>query len=249
MTPLPLLRAAVLTLAAAALLPLPSRAQSEQEARDAMAALKAKYAHDGAQAAAAPAGAPASASPAAAAPALDPAKVRESQQIVENAGIPTYKLIDQSDDGPKWTTRNVTDLGPAITAASRAVTRLYEQNPSNVSATFYGNGTMVNLEESIKYATGAWGGSDMKRGCVSHQQTTLSAVQPVLKDSSLEVHGVFVVRKVTGHHAVIVFPKGTDWKKTGVVLDAWIHQSSEPKDMTYLFKDWYGVTSWKVELE
>lgn len=210
-------------------------AQTEADAQAGMAALKARYSAAGAQ------------QPAAAAP--DPAKLRASHAEIQKAGIAIATLIDASPEGMNWSPNNVADLGPAIEAASRAVERLHEENPSNVSATFYGNGTMTNLEDSIKWATGLWGGSQMKRGCVSHQSVTLSAVRPALKDSSLEVSGVFVVRKITGHHAVIVFPKGTDWKRTGVVLDGWIHQESEPSRMTFLFKDWYGLTSWKVSLE
>jgi hypothetical protein len=30
-----------------------------------------------------------------------------------------------------------------------------------------------------------------------------------------------------GHHAVVIYPKGTDWKKTGLVLDSWYHQKPE----------------------
>jgi hypothetical protein len=187
--------------------------------------------------------------PKAAEPAVDPAKLRASATIIEKAGLPMSELIDASDKGMGWTPANIADLGPAITAASRAVAKLHQDNPSNVSATFYGNGSMVNLEDSIKWATGLWGGSDLKRGCVSHQNVTYAAATGALKASSLEVRGVFTLRKVFSHHAVIVFPKGTDWKKTGVVLDGWIHQESDPDKMTYLFKNWYGLTSWKVSLE
>ena len=161
---------------------------------------------------------------------------------VAKAGLPPGGLTG-------WTPGNLADLGPAIEAASRAVRKLHDENPSAVAATPYGNGTLTNMEDSIKWATGLWGGSEMKRGCVSHQGVTLAAVKPVLKDGSLEARGVFVVRKIVGHHAVIVFPKGSDWKRTGVVLDGWIHQESDPAKMTFLFKDWYGPTSWKVALE
>jgi hypothetical protein len=230
-------------LAALVLAPVRLFAQPEDQARADMAALKARYSAAGAQRPAEAAAAAPAASP------VDPVKLRASHDAIQKAGIPIATLIDGSPEGMNWSPANVADLGPAIAAASRAVEKLHDENPSNVAATFYGNGTMTNLEESIKWSTGLWGGSEMKRGCVSHQNATLSAVSPVLKDSSLAVSGVFVVRKVTGHHAVIVYPKGTDWKRTGVVLDGWIHQESEPSRMTFLFKDWYGVTSWKVSLE
>ncbi|HXT00671.1 MAG TPA: hypothetical protein VN915_08365 [Elusimicrobiota bacterium] len=238
----PLERSALL--AALLLAPAAVGAQSDAEtqARDGMAALKAKYAAAGAQRPSDAAAAPAQA-------AVDPAKLRASHEVIQKAGIPITTLIDASPDGMNWTPANVADLGPVITAASRAVGELHARYPSEVSGTFYGNGTMVNLEESIGAATHLWPSNDFQRGCVAHQNTTLNAVVPVARVTSLEVHGVFVVRKVTGHHAVIVFPKGTDWKKTGVVLDGWIHQESAPDRMTFLFKDWYGLTSWKVALE
>ncbi|MGM0770259.1 MAG: hypothetical protein ACQESU_01420 [Halobacteriota archaeon] len=31
----------------------------------------------------------------------------------------------------------------------------------------------------------------------------------------------------SGHHAVVVYPEGTDWKKTGTVLDPWLKQKPE----------------------
>ncbi len=230
----PRARPAVLALASFLLVPALSRAQSEADARAGIAALKGRYS--------AAAQKPAEVS-------ADPAKLRASEAIVERAGLPLAALIYASDQGMGWTPADIADLGPAIAAASGAVRKLHDENPSSVSAAFYGNGTMVNLEESIKAATGLWGGSDMKRGCVSHQSVTLAAVRPVLRNGPLEARGVFVVRGASPHHAVIVFPKGSDWKRTGVVFDGWIHQESDPAKMTYLFKDWYGVASWKVELE
>lgn len=240
----PLSRPALLAvlLLSPAILRAQSDPEGEAQALSGMKALKGRY--NGAVQI--PADAVAAAAPDGSA---DLAKLRASSDEIRKAGIPIVGLTGAPPQGMGWNLRNIADLGPAIEAASRAVEKLHEDNPSNVSATFYGNGSMVNLEDSIKWATGLWGGSDLKRGCVSHQTVTYNAVAPLLNKSSLEVHGVFVVRKVTGHHAVIVFPRGTDWKQTGVVLDGWIHQESAPDRMTYLFKDWYGVTSWKVSLE
>ncbi|MBP2030013.1 hypothetical protein J2755_000947 [Methanohalophilus levihalophilus] len=34
-----------------------------------------------------------------------------------------------------------------------------------------------------------------------------------------------------GHHAVVVYPKGTDWKKTGIVFDPWYNQKPEVMDI------------------
>ena len=225
----PLARPALL--AAFLLAPAVLCAQTQADAEAGMAALKQKYAAAGAQR---PAD---SAAPA----AVDPARLAESKKVIASAGIAPEKA--------GWTDRNLADLGPAITAASAAVEKLYGENDSAVGRMPYGNGTMVNLEESIGAATHLWPSDDFRRGCVSHQNVTLNAVRPVLKDSTLEAHGVYVVRKVTPHHAVIVFPKGTDWKKTGVILDAWIHQQWAPNRMTYTFPDWYSAATFAAKLE
>jgi S-layer protein (TIGR01567 family) len=45
------------------------------------------------------------------------------------------------------------------------------------------------------------------------------------------------------HHAVVIYPKGTDWVKTGIILDPWIAQRPEAyfiKDWTDYFPDYWG---------
>ncbi len=45
------------------------------------------------------------------------------------------------------------------------------------------------------------------------------------------------------HHAVVIYPKGTDWGKTGIILDPWIKQRPEAysiKDWTNYFPDYWG---------
>lgn len=41
-----------------------------------------------------------------------------------------------------------------------------------------------------------------------------------------------------GHQAVIIFPKGTNWKETGTVLDPWPTQNHEGKPITYTVAEW-----------
>lgn len=41
-----------------------------------------------------------------------------------------------------------------------------------------------------------------------------------------------------GHQAVIIFPKGTDWKETGTVLDPWPTQKHDGKPITYTVAEW-----------
>jgi hypothetical protein len=43
------------------------------------------------------------------------------------------------------------------------------------------------------------------------------------------------------HHAVIVFPKGEDYRKSGIVLDAWICQRPELDKMVFPYKAWAGL--------
>jgi len=43
------------------------------------------------------------------------------------------------------------------------------------------------------------------------------------------------------HHAVVIFPKGTDWKKTGIVLDAWPHQKPEHFNIDVWRKEYSNI--------
>jgi hypothetical protein len=164
-------------------------------------------------------------------------KQAAANAVVARAGLPLDPAKPESLPALGWSGRNLADLGPAITAAGRAVADLHAKYPSAV-ADAYGSGTMTNIEDTFKL----FGGGNLERGCISHQTVTFAAVKPVLAGSSLEVrkirelsHGAFP------HNAVVVFPKGADWKSAGVVFDGWKRQKSDPDKMTYLFKDWYGA--------
>ena len=41
-----------------------------------------------------------------------------------------------------------------------------------------------------------------------------------------------------GHQAVVIFPKGTNWKETGIVLDPWPTQKHEGTQITYTAAEW-----------
>jgi hypothetical protein len=213
-------RARPFALAALLVFPAFARAQSEADARARIGALKDRFP-------------PAAQKPSEAAPA-DPAKYRASADAIAKAGIPISVLIDGSDAGMGWTATNVADFGPAIAAAGGAVKTLHLKYPSAV-ADAYGSGTMTNIEDTFKL----FGGGNLERGCLSHQAVTFGAVKPALANSSLEVKKIRI-GTVLPHNAVIVFPKGGDWKKAGVVFDGWLRQKSEPDKMTYLFRKWIG---------
>lgn len=163
---------------------------------------------------------------------VDPAKARASQETIGKTKVPLYELIDQSDQGMQWSLRNTTDLGEALNAASKAIADLYARHPSAV-ADAYGNGTMTNIEDTFKL----FGGGNLERGCISHQQTTFDAVQPLLARSSLTVKKIRI-GTVLQHNAVVIYPTGKDWKQSGIILDAWLKQKADLGRMVYTFKNW-----------
>lgn len=169
---------------------------------------------------------------------VDSKKLNASHETINKTKVPLYKFIDQSDQGMQWSVANVADVGPALEAASNAVALLHAAHPSAV-ADAYGNGSMTNIEDTFKL----FGGGNLERGCISHQYTTYNAVKKALGDkSSLTVSKIRVRLKFAfPHNAVIIFPTGTDWKKTGIVLDAWKRQKSALDKMVYTFPDWYGL--------
>lgn len=99
-----------------------------------------------------------------------PEKVRWAHQEIGRSGLDLYKLIDMSNHGMRWTTANLVEFAEMIKPASRAVAALHARHPS-ATADAYGNGTMTNIEDSFKL----FGGGNLERGCISHQQTTFDA--------------------------------------------------------------------------
>ncbi|MDP3543190.1 MAG: hypothetical protein Q8T11_12050 [Elusimicrobiota bacterium] len=165
-------------------------------------------------------------------PAVDPAKLRASHATIAKTSIPLYELVDQSDQGMQWSMRNTADVGEALEAASRAIATLYARHPSAV-ADAYGNGTMTNIEDTMKL----FGGGDLERGCISHQFRTFDAASARLAGSSLTVKKVRI-GTILQHNAVVIFPTGKDWKQSGIVLDAWLKQKADLARSVYTFKDW-----------
>ncbi|MEK7390435.1 MAG: hypothetical protein AAB036_12155 [Elusimicrobiota bacterium] len=165
---------------------------------------------------------------------FDPQKLKSARELLSATAVPHHELLDPSNQGMKWSLRNVADLGPILLAARGAVADLHVRNPSAV-ADAYGNGVMTNIEDTLKL----FGEGALERGCVSHQSVTFDAVKPAAKDSSLQVKKIRI-RTVFQHNAVIVFPKGSDWKQSGVVLDGWIRQKSDLDKMVYAFRKWVG---------
>ena len=168
----------------------------------------------------------------AAEPSVDPAKLRASREVIAETIIPLHELTDQSYQGMQWSLVNAADLGPALTAANAAVAKLYKEYPS-ATADAYGNDMMTNIEDTIRL----FGNGKLERGCISHQSTTFDAVKPVLANSSLIVKKIRV-GLLMQHNAVIVYPVDKDWRRSGVIFDAWLRQKSDLHRMIYTFKGW-----------
>ena len=132
-----------------------------------------------------------------------------------------------------YSDENIRDLQKGVTAASAGIDRMYDKHPSDVGAVYH-SGTMTNLEDSAKFL---FGKGELDRGCLSHQQTTLEAVRSQGASDTMDYKPV-VIGWGMEHHAVVAYPKGTDWQKTGVVLDAWKNQDPAPDKMTYTIDDW-----------
>lgn len=171
----------------------------------------------------------------AAEPSVDPAKLRASRKVLADTLVPFYELADPTNQGMQWSLRNVADLGPALTEASAAVKKLHEQYPS-ATADAYGNGMMTNIEDTFRL----FGGGKLERGCISHQGTTFDAIKPLLEKSSLTVKKIRV-GLLMQHNAVIVYPTDKDWRRSGVILDAWLRQKSDLHKMVYTFRSWNSL--------
>lgn len=144
-------------------------------------------------------------------------------------------------DREGWRPDELADLAGAIRRASAAVARLQARYPDAV-ADAYHNGAMTNLNQTFyafyrKLAGDEQGKkADYKRGCLAHQAVTLSAVlQKPMRD--VEARRLMVGFGLE-HHAVVLFPKGADWQKSGVVLDGWLDQESAAPDMTFPIGRW-----------
>jgi len=163
---------------------------------------------------------------------IDPAKARASIDTINKTKIPMYELLDQSDQGMQWSAQNMADVGAALEAESKAIAALYAAHPSAV-ADAYGNGTMTNIEDTMKL----FGGGNLERGCISHQQTSFDAASPALEKSSLTVKKIRI-GTVLQHNAVVIYPSDKDWQKSGIIVDHWLKQKADLARGVYTFKNW-----------
>lgn len=167
------------------------------------------------------------------------ARIRQAHAALQASGVPVYKVIEANGPGEKhkmgWTVENMADFGGVIEAAQAATRRLHETNPDAVADAYRGRclyaGTLTNFNQSLR--------GRLERGCLAHQEAVYAparaAAGPSLTVSGIR-YGLF-----PQHNAVIVFPNGTDWRYTGIVLDGWKCQSSELPKMVYLYEDWGGA--------
>jgi hypothetical protein len=132
----------------------------------------------------------------------------------------------------------------AIIQAFEAGVGGYIQKYPSAVADAYHNGTLSNLNESLKnligYGKGNGEGENFERGCVAMQGAAMAAVAPLVsKPDSLWVTERLMVGNGMEHHAVALHRKGRDLK-SGYVLDAWIAQTSAPAKAVFDYDAWCG---------
>lgn len=126
-----------------------------------------------------------------------------------------------------WTQQQLADLDRVTGKTQQHFQQYYADHPKLVGND---NGTVANLWGTVTF--------DLSRGCKAHQNEEIIAVRGNLPPrSDLEVRRIGVGAGYE-HHAVVVYPKGTDWQKTGVVVDPWIQQSADPGRFLRPFDQW-----------
>ena len=175
-------------------------------------------------------------------------RAANDRATIAQAGLKLDELYSQG-----WEETNVHSLARAILLAADATQKLHAKYPSAVAEMPYGNGTMTNIDDSanaaVRWLRGFLPGdaeseknldeekrANYKRGCVSHQSAVRAALDPAHLDD-LEIRNIALGAGLE-HHAVIVFPKGKDWEKAGVVLDGWYSQSSDINKLTFTISGW-----------
>lgn len=112
------------------------------------------------------------------------------------------------------------------------------QDPSaiqQVLSGIFGTGIANNMTNWTTYA------------CGDYQTRVLSVLDSIRTASSDDVRARLagldygpIQAYNGGHQAVVLFPRGTDWRSTGIVLDPWPNQRPE----TYPIADWMERFSW-----
>ncbi|MBI4803080.1 MAG: hypothetical protein HY796_11205, partial [Elusimicrobia bacterium] len=141
-----------------------------------------------------------------------------------------------------YTEKDKQDLARIADSASLRIEKHFKDNPNLVGdlcAGLPGCGGVTNSILAYLLTKG-----DVNRMCAAIEPEVLAAARNSLpKDSNLEVKGITINKgKDNEHHAVIVYPKGTDYNKTGVIFDPWQKQSSDPKDMVIPYPKWGWYT-------
>lgn len=128
------------------------------------------------------------------------------------------------------------ELHDAISRALSATLSLHQKYPSTMGSC---NGDYSNVQDTLKAPIEIFSKKEntLPRGCLSHQ----NSVDLVLggRYRSLTVSKVQIGYGLE-HHAVVVYPNGSDWKKAGVVFDGWLKQDCviSASDMTYGIAEW-----------
>lgn len=159
---------------------------------------------------------------------------KDATAALKDAGLDPGKL---QKDG--WTPKTTQQLARGIGESSKAVEQLHLEHPSATADAYRDSaispltGTLTNIEDSAKKAVGA---GDFERGCLSHQAAVYDAVSNAGLDG-VEARKI-MIGGVMEHHAVVLTPRGQDWRTAGVVIDPWPLQSSTASQMVFPIDAW-----------
>lgn len=144
-----------------------------------------------------------------------------------SSAVPASMSLTLSTKG--WTSKQLGELDSMSQAVTQSYGSYYQQNPTLLGEH---SGTLANLWGTLKL--------DLSRGCRDHQDQSFAATKGDQRPgATLDVKRI-AIGAGAEHHAVVVFPKGTDWKKTGVVVDPWTRQSTKPEDFLRTVDAWKG---------
>ncbi|MGB3944815.1 MAG: hypothetical protein WBK88_08500, partial [Methanothrix sp.] len=143
-----------------------------------------------------------------------------------------YKAVEAAIPDPRFKPR------PSKELKLYKILQLYEQKiPKGIASSGNKNNLLSVLPYGDKYDEFKCGGYQAK---VLHLLDSLRFSDDPEERALLDEWDYGPIEALWGgHQAVVIYPKGTDWTDSGIVLDPWIDQ--EPK--TYDIHQWAGIFS------
>ena len=165
-----------------------------------------------------------------------------SRGVVVEGTLDRSGSSSTSQDGAKSIEVAITDPRfkprPSKDLKLYKILRLYEQKiPKGIASSGNKNNILSVLPYGDKYDEFKCGGYQAK---VLHLLDSLKFSDDPEERALLDEWDYGPIEALWGgHQAVVIYPKGTDWTDSGIVLDPWIDQ--EPK--TYDIHQWAGIFS------